>query len=561
MKPQDLIAAFDTLAEAPDGVKRLRALVLQLAMRGRLVPQDPDDEPSGVLLDQARQDRARLIAEKFIRRRSAGEVQSNEQPFEIPPQWSWTRIWFAAHDLGQGKPKSRFSYVDVSAIDKERGVISGDVAILNPEEAPSRARKRVARGCVIYSTVRPYLRNIAVVDRDFDPPPVVSTAFSVLMPYPRISARYLYYYLRSPAFVNYVEAHQKGVAYPAINDGDFQLAPVPIPPSAEQKRIVARVDELMGLLDELEAARQAREATRTALRDSVLAALRDADTSEEVENAWERIAGRMDDLFTAPADVEPLRQTVLQLAVRGWLVPQDPDDEPACLLLERIAEEKARLVKEQSIRKSKPLPPVSKDEVPFEVPNGWVWTRFGTITNTRLGKMLDKAKNSGPMRPYLRNANLQWFKFLLEDLKQLRLEESELTECSVGVGDLLICEGGEPGRATVCDESVDGMVYQKALHRARPLCGISPWYLAYLLRCDTWSGRLAELFTGATIKHLTGRSLASYTVPLPPLAEQKRIVARVDQLMSLLDRLEQRLASKTTAHDTFAAAVVHHLDA
>ena len=132
----------------------------------------------------------------------------------------------------------------------------------------------------------------------------------------------------------------------------------------------------MALLDRLEAAQAERETARAALRDSALAALRDAPDAEAVEAAWTRIAERMDDLFADPADVVPLRQTILQLAVRGKLVPQNPNDEPACMLLERIAAEKARLVKEGKIPKPKPLLPVGEDEVPFEVPKGWVWCRI-----------------------------------------------------------------------------------------------------------------------------------------------------------------------------------------
>ena len=257
-----------------------------------------------------------------------------------------------------------------------------------------------------------------------------------------------------------------------------------------------------------------------------------------------------DTLAEAPDGVTRLRELVLQLAVRGKLVPQDAGDEPASVLLEKVSQQRAALVKAKQIRKSTPQPPVPSESAPWEVPDTWSWTRFGTVTDARLGKMLDKSKNTGPLRPYLRNANLQWFRFVLDDLKELRLEEAQLDDCTVRLGDLVICEGGEPGRAAVCTPEADGMVYQKALHRARPLADISSSYLAYLLRCDSWSGRLAELFTGATIKHFTGRSLASYSVPLPPLAEQHRIVARVDELMGLLDRLE----AARTARDTTRAA-------
>jgi type I restriction enzyme, S subunit len=253
----------------------------------------------------------------------------------------------------------------------------------------------------------------------------------------------------------------------------------------------------------------------------------------------------------SPEGINRLRELVLQLAMRGKLVPQNLKDHPADLLLEQVAKERARLVKTGKLGANKPQSPVTKEEVAFEIPSSWRWSRFGAICDTRLGKMLDKAKNSGNLRPYLRNANLQWFRFDLTNVLELRLEDAEVEEHSVRVGDLVICEGGEPGRAAVCDESVAGMAFQKALHRARPFCGINPTFLAYLLRCDTWAGRLDTRFTGATIQHFTGQALREYPVPLPPLAEQHRIVARVDELMGLLDRLE---AAHHASHGTRTAA-------
>jgi type I restriction enzyme, S subunit len=261
----------------------------------------------------------------------------------------------------------------------------------------------------------------------------------------------------------------------------------------------------------------------------------------------------------APDGVARLQELVLELAVRGRLVPQDPTDEPASVLAERITAEKARMVRDGETRKQEPILPVREDEVPFSVPKAWCWTRFDSVADTRLGKMLDKAKNQGPLRPYLRNANVQWFRFELGDVLQLRVEDDQLSDCTVRDGDLVICEGGEPGRAAVCGPEVDGMVIQKALHRARPRCGISAWYLGYLLRCDALSGRLAQRFTGATIKHLTGKALAQCVVPLPPLAEQRRIVARVGELMALLDQLEAartaRDATRAAARDSVLAAL------
>lgn len=244
----------------------------------------------------------------------------------------------------------------------------------------------------------------------------------------------------------------------------------------------------------------------------------------------------------AEADLSTLRQRILDDAVRGRLTERNPDDEPAGALLKRIAAEKQRRFKAGEIGKPKATPPVGDKEQSFEVPEGWAWVRFGTVAEHRLGKMLDKQKNTGPRRPYLRNVNVRWFGFNLSDILEMQIEDRQLEEYSVTRGDIMICEGGEPGRAAIWDRD-EPFVFQKALHRARPFGGVEPKFLVYLLDNAARSGRLAERFTGATIQHLTGQSLARLAIPLPPVAEQRRIVKRVDQLMALCDQLDERLGA------------------
>jgi type I restriction enzyme, S subunit len=181
------------------------------------------------------------------------------------------------------------------------------------------------------------------------------------------------------------------------------------------------------------------------------------------------------------------------------------------------------------------------------------------IADHRLGKMLDKGKNKGELRPYLRNTNVQWFRFDLNDIKEMRFEEDELQAYEVQVGDLLICEGGEPGRCAVWDRSSERFMIQKAIHRVRPLGGISPDYLALRLRFDAISGRLGTQFTGATIQHFTGQELARYGFPLPPVKEQHRIVAKVDQLMVLCDELEARQKAKRETRERLVASALDKL--
>ncbi|GFO98083.1 type I restriction-modification system,specificity subunit S [groundwater metagenome] len=240
---------FDLLYDAPENVGALRQAILQLAVMGKLVAQDTNDEPASVLMEKINAEKERLIKGKKINNvRALPTIDEDEVPYNLPEGWNWVRLGDVCHDWGQKKPDVEFTYIDVSAIDKEHGIISEDVKILKPNEAPSRARKIVSKGTVIYATVRPYLLNIAIVDKEIEPEPIVSTAFAVLHPLSGVLNRYLYYYLRSKPFIAYVESEMTGMAYPAINDGKLYLGLVPLPPSNEQRRIVAKLDQLMSLV-------------------------------------------------------------------------------------------------------------------------------------------------------------------------------------------------------------------------------------------------------------------------------------------------------------------------
>ncbi|MDE2577904.1 MAG: restriction endonuclease subunit S [Hyphomicrobiales bacterium] len=261
--------ALPGLTTRPDQIKRLRQTILNLAVRGKLVPQDPNDEPASELLKRIAKEKARLVkAGEFRKPKALPEVE--EPPFDLPQNWRWTPIREVTSDRGQEIPQSTFTYIDVTAIDKEAGVVA-DPKVLEASEAPSRARKITRKGDVIYSCVRPYLLNVAVIETDFDPPPIASTAFAILNGHGLVMPRFIWIVLRSPFMVACVEENQRGQAYPAINDADFAVLPFPLPPLAEQHRLVAKVDELMGLCDRLEASLNAAAATRRRLLEALLA--------------------------------------------------------------------------------------------------------------------------------------------------------------------------------------------------------------------------------------------------------------------------------------------------
>ena len=271
----------------------------------------------------------------------------------------------------------------------------------------------------------------------------------------------------------------------------------------------------------------------------------DIEKQNEIKNRFVEAEGTKENLTTELnhqlALVKEVRQAYLREAMQGKLARQDSTDEPAAILLEKIKAEKEKLVAEKRIRRDKPLPPINAEEIPFEIPSNWTWCRLGEIAEMCLGKMLDQVKNKGELQPYLRNVNVRWGSFDLSDLKEMRFTEDEEERFSAIYGDLIICEGGEPGRAAIW-KGEQPIKIQKAVHRVRTnKQALQSEYLYYCLLTDATSKRLNEYFTGGGIQHFTGKSLSKYAIPLPPLAEQERIVAKLEKLMKFCDELEANI--------------------
>jgi type I restriction enzyme S subunit len=228
-------------------------------------------------------------------------------------------------------------------------------------------------------------------------------------------------------------------------------------------------------------------------------------------------------------------------------------------LLERIKEEKTRLVEEGKIRKSKPLPPIKEDEIPYDLPDGWEWVRIGDITNHRLGKMLHKVKNKGNYFPYLRAANVYWNQVDISDIKEMRFEKHELDRYQVEKGDLLICEGGEAGRCAIWPYADLVMKYQNAIHRVRPFGSVSAKYIMFHIWGDSFSDKLLSYCTGVTIKHFTGKALASYIIGLPPLNEQYSVVEKVDSLLLSINQISAQLGELSVEHEKLVYAVLREV--
>jgi type I restriction enzyme S subunit len=302
MRLETFFQNYDVFAEAPGASARMSDLVLQLAVTGKLVPHDKRDQPASILLEAAAAERAELVGARRIKPRSTIPVELEDRPFDTPPGWVWARLADVGYELGPKVPDKRFTYIDVGTIDSAEGRISDRVEQLEPDAAPSRARKLVARGAVIYSTVRPYLRKIAIIDREFKPEPIASTAFAILDPFQGFDSRYHFYWLRSAPFTTYVQQAMKGMAYPAIDDEKFYSGFIAIPPAAEQKRIASRVDDLMALCDRLDAQEEDRESRWLELTRAALARFTEAPTPENLYLLFHQ------SYAVAPGD---LRQSIL----------------------------------------------------------------------------------------------------------------------------------------------------------------------------------------------------------------------------------------------------------
>ncbi len=374
MTMKEFIEVFDTIAEAPGGIGRLRELVLQLAVQGKLVPQDPNDEPASELLKRIAAAKARTVRKGRVKVRKVVDPALTRLNYHLPSGWASAHLSDLTQVLnGRAYKKSE----------------------LLPEGTP------VLRVGNLFTSNQWYYSDLDLDEDKYCEEGDLIYAWSASFgPFIWRGPKVIYHYhiwklslfsetdLRKQFLYNVllqktqdIKNAGHGISMVHMTKEKMEQLIVPLPPLAEQHRIVAKINELMGLIDRLENSRCSQEAVRTAARDSALAALRNAATPAEVEAAWTRIAERMEDLFTTPDNLTPLREAVLQLAVQGRLVPQDSNDEPASQLLEHIRKEKARLERDKQIKKQKSLPTIQDEELPFEIPLNWEWTHLGEITS------------------------------------------------------------------------------------------------------------------------------------------------------------------------------------
>lgn len=545
------------------GIKKLRELILELAVCGKLVPQDPSDEPASVLLERITAEKAQLVKEGKIKKPKAlPEISEEEQYFELPTTWGWVRL----NDIADynGRPniepdniKGDVWLLDLEDIEKDTSQLLYRAFYAERESKSNKSTFKC--GDVLYGKLRPYLNKVIIADLDG----VCTTEIVPIVPGDGLHPAYLKYLLKSPAFQRYVNSLMYGVKMPRLGTEDAIKSVHPLPPLAEQHRIVAKVDELMALCDQLELRSESQLAAHQTLVETLLTTLTNSADADELAQSWARLSTHFDTLFTTEASIDALKQTILQLAVMGKLVPQDPSDEPASALLERIAAEKAQLVKEKKIKKEKPLPAISEDEKPFELPLGWVWSRISESSLfCEYGSSEKTVSELSDGVPVLKMGDIQDGKVILGSHQVVSPKIDDLPNLYLKKGDILYNRTNSAelvGKTGMFDGDDDTYTFASYLIRIRcSIHNIRPEYLTLCMNSPLFRKTQIEphIKQQCGQANVNGTLMKSMLVSIPPYHEQVLILQKIHELMTLCDQLKSRLQTSQQTQLALAESLV-----
>lgn len=542
------------------GIKKLRELIFELAVRGKLVAQDPSDEPASKLIDRIAAEKEQFVKEKLIRKpKSLPAVTSEEHPFDVPQNWQLVRL-NEIGDWGSGStPKRSFSdYYGGGIPWFKSGELVSDFISESEETITELALKETSLrlnkvGDVLIAMYGATIGKTSILAVQG----TTNQAVCACTPFSRINNRYLLLVLK--AFKSRFINMGAGGAQPNISREKIIATVIPLAPELEQKRIVAKVDELMALCDQLESQTEASIEAHQLLVKTLLETLANAKDADELNDSWQRISEHFDVLFTTEDSIDQLKQTILQLAVMGKLVKQDPGDEPASKLLERIAAEKEQLIKDKIIKKQKPLPPIADEEKPFDLHESWSFERLGSI----MAKITDGTHHSPPNGEkgdylYITAKNIKEGGIQLSNATFVTAEVHEeiYSRCNPEEGDILYIKDGATTGITTINDISEPFSMLSSVALLKPTCGVLNTYLLYTLRSPLFYNEMRAGMSGVAITRVTLKKLDNAFIPLPPIDEQKRIVAKVDELMALCNTLKARLNDARTTQLHLTDAIV-----
>lgn len=546
---------FDTAFAAPDGIKKLRELILTLAMQGKLVEQDPNDQPASDLLKDIERERVSLEGSKARRKgRELSPIKLYEIPYELPRGWEWVRLNDAldVRDGTHDTPKYvNVGYPLVTSKNIYTGALSlEDVKCISKEDhAKISERSKVDKGDILFAMIGS-IGNPVIVDSDLEFS-IKNVALFKFFLKGKPSNRYLHYYLILAQ--ENMKAISSGAVQSFVSLGFLRNYQFPLPPLPEQHRIVARIDQLMARCDELEKLRNERDEKRQTVHAAAIMQLLDATDG----SALDFIRQHFSELYSVKENVAELRKAILQLAVMGRLVPQNPNDPPASELLKEIEAEKQRLIKAGKIKKPKPLSPINAEEIPYDLPKGWEWVRLGDIGVWKSGSTPSRTNSS------FYGGDIPWVKS--GEVKQGRIKTTEenitqaaLDKCSLHINEkgsvLIAMYGANIGEAGILE-------IEAATNQAVCACKTYTYfdenYLLYLI--TSLKPYFISQGAGAAQPNISREKIVATIFQLPPLPEQHRIVARIDQLMALCEQLDQQINAAVCKQTEILNAVMAQL--
>ncbi|EGE7878388.1 restriction endonuclease subunit S [Escherichia coli] len=540
------------------GIKKLRELILELAVRGKLVPQDPNDEPASELLKRIAAEKAELVKQgKIKKQKPLPEISEEEKPFELPQGWEWVRlgdftniirgITFPGNEKSQFQAPGKIACLRTANVQEQ---IDWDDLIYISDSFVKRDDQYLQEHDIVMSMAnsRELVGKVALASLPDNSKFTFGGFLSVLRPLV-VNEIYLMALLRCETYKSQlIESASQTTNIANISLAKLNPLPVCIPPAKEQIHIVKKMNELMSLCDQLEQQSLTSLDAHQQLVETLLGTLTDSQNAEELAENWARISEHFDTLFTTEASVDALKQTILQLAVMGKLVPQDPNDEPASELLKRIAQEKAQLVKEGKIKKQKPLPPISDEEKPFELPDGWEYIYLNDICSLITDGTHQTPKYTTEGRPFISAQCVKPFKFMPENCRYVSEEDHNLyiKNRNPEQQDILLSRvGAGIGECAVIDTDLEFSIYVSTALIKPVKKYINSQYICIWLNSPI--GRLfSSNYTygkGVSQGNLNLSLIRTFVISLPPYLEQQLIVDKTLEYLEICEKLKFRIQS------------------
>ncbi|MFP3604694.1 hypothetical protein [Paraburkholderia sp. SIMBA_053] len=552
-----LTEGFQLLATAPDGVTRLRELILSLAVQGKLVQQDPNDETCDSLLNRIAEEKKRLnAARKVGRDKPTRTIADDETSFDLPHNWRWIRLGVAI-ELISGQHLGPSEYVEGLGSDIPYLTGPAEFGPCCPEPTRSTTvRRAVAVSGDILITVKG--SGVGKLNTVSHAEIAISRQLMAIRPI-LLNVRFVELALRAMAAT--FQQNAVGIAIPGIGREDVTEAVIGLPPIAEQARIVAKVDELMHLCDELETGGRLEAEQHARLTATLFDALAASESAHALAENWSRVATHFDLLLDRPEAVDALEQTIFQLAVRGLLIKQEPGDEPADELLKKVSFAKDLLIAKGEIKRGKPLPSIDIDEQRYSLPAGWEWVRLGTLCSvlTDGEHLTPERTNDHSQVPLVTAKNVRdgFMDYGVTDFVPRHVAEKCWARCRPLAQDvLMVSVGATTGRVSILQEDHE-MVLVRSVTLFRPVtAGLNPRYLELHLKSPDSQDEIWSSVKRNAQPCLYLAKSACLQIALPPLKEQARIVARVEELRRVCANLRACLAARQICQAYFAEALV-----